>query len=40
MDAMNTAGGNMEILLTNGGFAQDLETLKGHICLLYTSRCV
>ena len=31
MDAMKTAGGNLEILLTNGGFAQDLETLKGHI---------
>lgn len=31
MDAMKTAGGNLEIMLTNGGFAQDLETLKGHI---------
>ena len=31
MDAMKTAGGNLEILLTNGGFAQDLETLKSHI---------
>ena len=31
MDAMKTAGGNLEILLTNGGFAQDLETLKSHM---------
>ncbi len=31
MNAMKTAAGNLEILLTNGSFAQDLETLKSHI---------
>ena len=31
MEAMKTAGGNLEILLTNGGFSQDLDTLKQHI---------
>ncbi|MCD8272600.1 MAG: autotransporter-associated beta strand repeat-containing protein, partial [Akkermansia sp.] len=31
MNAMKAASGNLEILLTNGSFAQDLETLKSHI---------
>lgn len=31
MDAMKTAGGNLEILLTNGGFSQSLDVLKSHI---------
>ncbi|WP_308661475.1 autotransporter-associated beta strand repeat-containing protein, partial [uncultured Akkermansia sp.] len=31
MNAMKTAAGNLEIFLTNGSFAQDLETLKSHI---------
>ena len=31
MEKMKTAGGDLELLLTNGGFAQDLGTLKNHI---------
>ena len=31
MEAMKTAGGNLEILLTNGGFTQSLDVLKSHI---------